>query len=831
MKRFTSVSLLALVAALGFTAPGHAEVKSDKPGAKVSTHAVKPAKPSPKAPKQQAKSQKPTKAAKVSKPTEAEVKAAAAKSSKAKSSKAHALSAKTAKPEPKVAAQSKATKPAKHVPVPRSRPSNMAKNSDRVPVQPLAPMAAAAAAAAVAGSARALPPTFMTASAGDFSFGTPSAAERASEPAATPLSYAPAATPTASDIDAVKEAIALVRKGKISDASDKAQHIRDTTGQKLIEWMILRSDNVDAPFARYAAFIRSNPSWPGVGMIRRRAEGQLWQQKLDAGTVFAFFSASKATSTRGRLAMARAALTQGDRAAAQRFVREAWRNDSMSDDLENQVIETFGELLTRADHKARMDIRLYAEDGGDGLRAAQRLGGNEPAIARARIAVIHKASNAGALLEAVPQEARSDPGYIFSRAQWLRRSDRITEAAQTLLSAPNDPAAIHDANEWWVERRLVARKLLDVNNPQAAYRVAAGAAAPTNENKRIEHQFTAGWIALRFLNDPTTAYRHFAQIPQGVGNPISLARGEYWLARAAEEAGKLDQARTHYEAAARFSTAYYGQLARARLGRQDVAVRGAPTLSESQRASMHNLDVVRAVEILYAANERDLVAPFVTDLAERTSEIGCLAVLADVTARHHDARATLIIGKTALGRGFAFDAHAFPDTGIPHYAAIGPAIDRSVVYAIARQESAFNPKALSSAKAMGLMQVMPGTGRLLAKKFGVAWNQQRMLTDPAYNAQLGAAELGDLARDYDGNYVLTFAAYNAGRGRVREWIERYGDPRRSDVDPIDWVERIPFSETRNYVQRVMENMQVYRARLGHNGARLTIEADLRGKGQ
>ena len=357
--------------------------------------------------------------------------------------------------------------------------------------------------------------------------------------------------------------------------------------------------------------------------------------------------------------------------------------------------------------------------------------------------------------------------------------------------------------------------------------MAASAAAPTNENRRIEHQFTAGWIALRFLNDPNTAYRHFAQIPHGVSNPISLARGEYWQARAAEEAGKTDQARAHYEASARFHTAYYGQLARARLGRQEFAVRRPPELSESQRVSMRNLDVVRAVEILYAAGERDLVVPFVTDLAERTPEVGCLAVLAEIAARHNDARATLIIGKTALGRGFAFDAHAFPNIGIPQYSAIGPSIDRSVVYAIARQESAFNPKAVSSASALGLMQVMPGTGRQLAKKFGVAWNQPRMLTDPAYNAQLGSAELGDLARDYDGNYVLAFAAYNAGRGRVREWIERYGDPRKPDVDPIDWVERIPFSETRNYVQRVMENTQVYRARLG-SGTRLMIEADLRG---
>jgi soluble lytic murein transglycosylase len=823
MTHVASVSVLALVAALAFTAPAPAQSKAEATETKVVKLAAKSAKPEAKKSKDQAKA-KASKPGKVEANSSKSAKTAAKPSKPVKPSKTEAKAVKPSKPEPKAAAHSKASKAPTQVPIPRSRPSAVAKNSERAPIQALA---AGAPAAPLAGSAKALPPAFVTASAGDFSFGAPSSTERPSDPTAKPLSYAPTAAPTFSDIEAVKEAIALVRKGRTSEATDKAQNIRDAAGQKLVEWMILRSDDVNASFARYAAFVRNNPAWPSVGMIRRRAEGQLWQQKLDAGTVFAFFSTSKPTSTLGRLAMARAALTQGDRATAQKFVREAWRQDSMSDDLENQVIELFGELLTRADHKARMDIRLYAEDSDDGLRAAQRLGGNEVAIAKARIAVARKASNAGALLDSVPSEARSDPGYVLARAQWLRRNERITEAAQALLSAPNDAAVIHDTNEWWIERRLVARKLLDANNPQTAYRLAAGAAAPTNENRRIEHQFTAGWIALRFLNDPTTAYRHFAQIPQGVSNPISLARGEYWQARAAEEAGKTDQARAHYEAAGRFPTAYYGQLARARLDRQDLAVRRAPELSESQRISMRNLDVVRAVEILYAAGERDLVVPFVTDLAERTSEVGCLAVLAEIAARHNDARATLIIGKTALGRGFAFDAHAFPNIGIPQYSAVGPSIDRSVVYAIARQESAFNPKAVSSASALGLMQVMPGTGRQLAKKFGVAWNQQRMLTDPAYNAQLGSAELGDLARDYDGNYVLAFAAYNAGRGRVREWIERYGDPRKPDVDPIDWVERIPFSETRNYVQRVMENTQVYRARLG-SGTRLMIEADLRG---
>jgi soluble lytic murein transglycosylase len=216
----------------------------------------------------------------------------------------------------------------------------------------------------------------------------------------------------------------------------------------------------------------------------------------------------------------------------------------------------------------------------------------------------------------------------------------------------------------------------------------------------------------------------------------------------------------------------------------------------------------------------------VSDLADRAVDPAALLGLAEVTTRHQDARATLLLGKAALGRGLPFEQYAFPNFGIPAFASVAPELDRSISYAIVRQESEFNQRDASPAKAVGLMQVTPDAGRDTAKRFGVKYDWHRMVNDPVYNSQMGAAELSGLLQDYRGSYILTFAGYNAGRGRVREWIERFGDPRDPKVDPIDWVERIPFSETRNYVQRVMENFQVYRVRFG-NGPRLTIEADLR----
>jgi soluble lytic murein transglycosylase len=633
-----------------------------------------------------------------------------------------------------------------------------------------------------------------------------------------------AASPT--DLGAVRQALDLVKRHRPDEATPIAATLHDALARTLIEWAVLHSDETQAGFDRYTAFMANHPSWPSTLMFRRRAEAALWQEHRDPSTVRAFFAEEPPITAKGRFALARALWEQGDRAAAQRSVRLAWDNDSFSRELETAALETFRDLLTTADHKSRMDARFADEEVEAGLRAAQRLGDAEIASAKARAAVIAKSPNAGALLDAVPREAQREPGYLFSRIQWLRRNNRVPEAVELLRAMPHDPARLHNLDEWWVERRLLARSLLDMGDPRTAYVVARDAVTPSRENYRGEHEFTAGWIALRFLNDPALAIRHFARIADGISNPITLARSEFWQGRAAEAARRNDEARAHYEAAARFPTAYYGQIARAKLGRGEIALRQLPEPNAAQRASVMNLELARAIEILYAADARELVIPAVVDLADRMDDVRALAALAELTARHEDARATLLIGKAVLGRGYAFDAYAFPTLGVPHYGAVGPQVDRSVVYSIVRQESEFDQRCVSSAHAYGLMQVTPEAGRYVAKRFGVAYDLHRLSTDPVYNTQMGTAELGELLQDYRGSYILAFAAYNAGRSRVHEWIGRYGDPRDPNVDPIDWVERIPFSETRNYVQRVMENLQVYRVRLG-KGTRLTIEADLR----
>jgi soluble lytic murein transglycosylase len=548
----------------------------------------------------------------------------------------------------------------------------------------------------------------------------------------------------------------------------------------------------------------------------------LWQERSDAATVRGFTGGQPATA-RGRFALARVLLAEGDRDGAQSQVREAWRSEELSERVEADALDAFRDLLTRDDHRARMDKRIGAKDFSGAMRAAHRLGSDDVAIVKACAAVSGGADKALELLDDVQTEARQDLGYTLCRIHWMVGHNKLADATRLMLAAPSKSMPLQDTDEWWRERRVLARKLLDLNEFHGAYQVVRNAARPANENYRAEFHFMSGWIALRYLNDPATAREHFAHIDDGSVNPIVLARANYWRGRAAEAAGENDQMRAGYEAAARHGTAYYGQLARAKLGLDRIELR-PPLQPDPSNGPALSDELVRAADMLYALGERDVVLNFVTDFAEQSADVAALAALGELTARRNDARAMLQIGKTALARGLALDLYAFPTIGVPQHSPVGPEIDRSVVYSVARTESAFDQRDASPAKAVGLMQVTPAAGRDTAKRFGVTYDWDKMVSDPVYNTQMGAAELGALLREYRGCHIMTFAGYNAGRGRVQQWVKQYGDPRDPNVDAVDWVERIPFAETRNYVQRVMENLQVYRVRFD-TGARVMSKLD------
>ena len=636
----------------------------------------------------------------------------------------------------------------------------------------------------------------------------------------SPAAIAATSSTSKADLDQLEEVIDLVRKHRPDDATQAEAAISDPVARKLAEWLILRSDGNNATVERYRAFLSANPSWPSQTFLRRRLEASLWDDKRDdcGGVVVVRerISGVRQGTAGARKSHAGARRPRQCRTPGARSLPQRSDVGGYGD----AALDLFGPFVTGGDQKARMDLFSYtAENEAAAMRAAKRLGGGYVALAKARNASVHKAANAKALLDAVPRELHNDPGYLFAKIQDLRREEKYPEAAQLMLSAPRDPARLYNLDEWWVERRLLARKMIDSSEFKTAYLIARDAALPSRDIYKTEQEFTAGWIALRFLNDPATAAQHFARIGVGSVNPTTLARAGYWKGRAAEAMGRAQEARTYYTSAAEQSTSYYGQLARAKLGLPQLALNEAP-----RSRGVERLELVRAAQLLFDLDERDIAIPIFADIGEN-GDADVITGFGELTARYGYARGMILVGKAALNRGMPFDFYAYPVTGIPSYSPIGPDVEKSVVFAIARQESQFNPGDVSPAQAYGLMQVTPDAGRYVCKRAGVAFDLKRMKTDSAYNAALGAAELGGLLEDFRGSYIMTFAAYNAGRGSLKKWIDRYGDPRDPKVDAVDWVELIPFSETRNYVQRIMENLQVYRARFG-GGTRLQIEADL-----
>jgi soluble lytic murein transglycosylase len=623
------------------------------------------------------------------------------------------------------------------------------------------------------------------------------------------------------DKAAFKGVVDLYKRGDIAEADAAAKGIHDPVARSVLEWIAIRTNGKAIGFDRIAAFARTHRDWPGDALTRRRAEEALFDSRKPNEIVTAFFKDEKPVSGAGKYVLALALQAGGKDEEAARLIRSAWREEPMSESVEEEILTRFKGVLGKADHRARMEMLLFKNQWDAATRAAGRAGTDYLALAKARIAVVRKASNALKLIAAVPSALHKDSSYAFTRALYLRHKKHYAEAAKAMAGISRDPAMLVDGDAWWTERRVLARELLDEDKPQLAYEVARDHGAETGPD-RIEAEFHAGWIALRFLNNSKLAARHFALAAKDAVTPISLARVAYWQGRAAEAEKNLAEARRHYEAAAKQTITYYGQIARVKLGLRDLPLRRPP---QGRLALIAGSEPVQAIRLLYTLDEGDLVTSFYVALAQRFNDAAHLDALADLAQSHRDAKAMVLIGKAATQKGLPLDMAAFPTNGIPTFEAGGEPVEKPLVYAIARQESIFDAKVVSSAGARGLMQLMPATAKITAKRAGMDFAPAKLTTDAAYNAKLGAAHLRDLVDAWKGSYILTIASYNAGPGNVRKWLAAYGDPRAPGVDPVDWVERIPFSETRNYVQRVLENLQVYRHRLGERTATL-IDTDL-----
>jgi soluble lytic murein transglycosylase len=630
----------------------------------------------------------------------------------------------------------------------------------------------------------------------------------------------PAMTADASaprDVGRLSTGLEALNKGDLSTA----RRVRDSLSansidHEILAWAIaLAGGGVSS---REIASARAELSgWPGQRALRRNFERAIASEKPSADAVVRAFGNASAATFDGAVVLARAHLARGDRQAARAAFAPWWHKEKLEAPQEVSLMREFGAVLTRADHRVRMEQMLHIERVNSALRVAKAAGAER--LADAWGAVLRKERNAGKLLDAVPRGERG-AGWVFAKSRHLRWAGKYKEAAEVMLTAPTDAASLVDPDAWWIERRVLSRELLDLGDVRTAYRLAAAHAAES-PSMQVDAEFHAGWFALRGLRDANTASRHFQKIASTAEGAISLSRAHYWMGRAAEE-GAGGDSRGHYERAARYGTTFYGQLAAARLGRNAISA-AYPSPTQADRLAFENRRAVQAIRRLEAARQTRLADMLYRDLAAELTSPGELALLAVMAERRGDHHLALRVGKTAASRGIDVGALSHPVGAIPGSARISGA-GKALAYAIARQESEFNTGAVSSAGARGLLQLLPGTAKDMARTAGLGYSAQKLVTDPGYNATLGAHYLSDQLSRFDGSYVLTFAGYNAGPSRAAEWVKRYGDPRGKDIDTIvDWIERIPFTETRNYVQRVMENYQVYKMRLSGS---VDVTADL-----
>ncbi|NRP84987.1 Soluble lytic murein transglycosylase [Ensifer adhaerens] len=617
----------------------------------------------------------------------------------------------------------------------------------------------------------------------------------------------PAVAPVSGDLKAGLDA--LSNKNPMQALAIRNGLGEGTLDRHILTWAIATSGQPGIPSGEIAAAARELVGWPGLGSLRGNSERALYTENPPTDQILAAFGNTQPETVEGSVILSRALVARGNSAQAAKLIRKIWRNEALDKPFEDKILAEFSGLLSPADHKARMDYLLYR----DRTAQAKRFGdlGKAQSLYKAWAAVNDHSAKADGLIAAMDAQWRKDPAYLFMRIENLRRQNKYDDAANLLAQMPRDRSALVDPGQWWNEQRIVSRGLVDQGEFKAAYGVVDANVAESPQDVG-EAEFHAGWYALRGLQDGATAAMHFRKILQVSNGPISQSRAWYWLGRAAEGGGP-GKAGDFYAKAASYPSTFYGQLAAEKLGRQTLNV-SYPSPSTEDRQRFQARESVQAISRLEAAGHGWRAEALYRALAKQLQSPGEIAMLAAQAERSGNHQLSLQVGKIAYGRGVEVAALAFPIGVIPNNANISGS-GKALAYAIARQESAFNPAAVSSANARGLLQLLPKTAKAVAGRHGMAYSADKLTQDAGYNATLGAHYLGEQIDTFGGSYILTFIAYNAGPNKVPEWISRYGDPRGKSLDDvIDWIERIPFPETRNYVQRVMENYQVYKARLG-----------------
>jgi soluble lytic murein transglycosylase len=624
---------------------------------------------------------------------------------------------------------------------------------------------------------------------------------------AAPLPAAEALTPE--ERIPAGQAFRAAERGEWPRVRRLLEEVADPLPAKTLRWLRMIEDGQPADFEAMAGFLMANPDWPYSEQLQIMAEEAI-RDPADHALIRAFFAERAPLTTRGRIRYAQALFQAGADDEPVALIRRAWIDGDFSAREDSRFFAKYRRHLREQDHIARLDSLLWDLRRSSARRMLERVPASYRRLAEARMALQGRSAGVDRAIEAVPAALRDDPGLAFDRLRW-RRQRGLHDGVAAILLDP--PAALGRPDRWWFERELAIRSALSRRDFEHAYRLAASHRQTEGEDF-AEATWLVGWLALRHADRPSDAFRRFIEMYEAVSAPTERARAAYWAGRSAAALGDQALARYWYQAAARHPVAYYGQLAAAELA-EPLRLGPVPPPDAAQRAAFEAREVVRVARMLIEVGAEEQLRPFAMHLIGEAASPTEVGMAAELIAQSGRVDLVTQASRAAAWRGQVHAAVAFPIPDLPSLVdgAHEPP-EAALLLGVARQESTFNTWGMSHAGAQGLLQLMPRTASLMARALGVPYNTARLTADPDYNILLGRYYLRRLLERYDGETVLAMSAYNAGPSRVQAWLELNGDPRRGDLhDLVDWVELIPFDETRNYVQRVTEARNMYRVRL------------------
>ncbi len=621
------------------------------------------------------------------------------------------------------------------------------------------------------------------------------------------------------------QAFAAADHGDWGNARTLAAKGADKTARDLITWLYLLDENSGASFGEIDSFLRDHLSWPRRDTLYSRAEKAM-ADGMDANLVMTWFGSREPVSGFGNIKLGAALIKSGKRKEGIDRIRKGWIENSFAPNDEIAILTKYGEHFSAETQHERLQKLLWNDDRGGAERQMARVETRDQHIAEARIKLARGLGSPHAVVAKLSENIRDNPGILFDEARAYRRQGDEEHAGRTLMLASESKESREYPLAFWPERHIDARDALKDGEYKLAYNLVSNSQLSSG-SEFADAEFLSGWIALRFMKNEKLARGHFEKLAAGVATPISRARAQYWLGRTEEALGNTAEAADHYHRAAQDAATFYGQLALARIEEHPVLhINESTPDTGAIRAAFAADDRSRAMRVLAEMGEDDLLRSFATRIMLETPDGPHIKLLADLMLELGNRALAVRAAKQASYNDAYLMMHLFPVIDVPKVEGLSNPPELALVHALARQESEFDPGAVSSAGALGLMQMMPGSARATASAHGLRYSLSDLTADPKYNMQLGQAHIADFLAEWGGSYVLAIASYNAGDNNVRKWIATNGDPRTASVDPVDWIELIPFGETRNYVMRVLENTGVYRNRIAGSDQKLRIIDDL-----